>query len=165
MRVLWSEGARALWITFDPRCQTHRSARLSFFADKACRQPVMVCSGEGRNFRPFVIHGDTVYTRFQANNDEGMSCWGYRYHVSPMEGLQWLSELQVCEASRVRGGICHIMCMPCRCLRMRRWSGRAGCWSSCSGMLRSWCGFILLPPPLFVHLLMFLLSFPTPAAG
>lgn len=91
------EGARALWVTFDPRCQVHRNATLSFFSDRSCRQAVMTCSGDGRNFRPFVVHGDTVYVRFRANNDEGLSCWGYRFHVSPMEGLQWLAEKQVLE--------------------------------------------------------------------
>lgn len=89
------EGARALWVTFDPRCQVHRNAVLSFYTDKACRNPIMTCSGEGRNFRPFVAHGDTLYIRFKSNNDEGLSGWGYRFHVSPMEGLQWLSEKQV----------------------------------------------------------------------
>jgi hypothetical protein len=89
------EGARALWVTFDPRCQVHRSASLSFYSDKSMRVPIMTCSGDGCNFRPFVVHGDTVYFRFRAGNDEGASGWGYRFHVSPMEGLEWLSEEQV----------------------------------------------------------------------
>ena len=31
------EGARALWVTFDPRCQLSERATLTFFADKSYR--------------------------------------------------------------------------------------------------------------------------------
>jgi hypothetical protein len=90
------EGARALWVTFDPRCQLGNGAVLSFFSDRAQRTPVMQCSGGARSFRAFVVHGDTVFTQFRSSNQPGLSGWGYRFFVAPMEGLQWLSEPQVC---------------------------------------------------------------------
>ncbi len=91
-------GARALWVFFDSRSETHQNARLNFFAglpSKTGGASVHSVGGHPKNFRPFVIHGDTVHLSFHASHSSSEACWGYRMYVAPMLGLAWTNEAQV----------------------------------------------------------------------
>ncbi|CAE7810135.1 HERC1, partial [Symbiodinium sp. KB8] len=85
-------GARALWVFFDPRSQTHPDARLQFFAGSRGGVPVHSVSGEGSAFRPFVVNGDTLSFAFHAGGSADSAGWGYRMYVAPMLGLAWRNE-------------------------------------------------------------------------
>lgn len=91
-------GARALWVFFDSRSETHSNARLNFFAglpSKSSSGSVHSVGGAPKNFRPFVIHGDTVHLSFTASHSSSEACWGYRMYVAPMLGLAWTNEAEV----------------------------------------------------------------------
>lgn len=107
------EGAKALRVAFDPRCELARDgSTLSFYSDKSCTQllafyPVRIPQGqpgsEGNRlkghtaFPPLVVHSDKVFYRFRSDKREELSGlgWGYRFHVGAMRGLQWLNDRQV----------------------------------------------------------------------
>lgn len=113
-------GAKALWITFDPLTSlSSRTATLTFYERPGAPTPLRTytaASGRGSEWRPLMVRGDTVHYTFICNSDSsflvrgaspkpGMvqfgdisffpAAFGYRFHVAPMRGLQWLSEQQV----------------------------------------------------------------------
>jgi hypothetical protein len=117
---LHCEGAKALRVTFDPRCELPREdVALRFYADAGCsvllasypvRPPPPSQQQAGQEapppppsrlrgpaaFPPLVVHADRVFYRFRADKrDESDHGWGYRFHAAPLRGLQWLSERQV----------------------------------------------------------------------
>lgn len=88
------ENAKALRVVFDPRCDICTSGTsLVFFSDRECS--TKIASFQGTRFSPFVVHSDRLFYRFTSSKDPGEHGWGYRFHVSPMRGLQWLREEQV----------------------------------------------------------------------
>jgi hypothetical protein len=103
---VFMEGAKMLWVLFDPRCKTKHGAVLSFYhgSDQQCRQPP-IAQFTGTNFMPFVVPGNCVNFTFVSNrsvsdayDDDGSDngCgWGYRFQVRPLRGLSWVSESQI----------------------------------------------------------------------
>lgn len=90
-------GARALWITFDPRCSLSGGTVLRFRGgSKKSGATTGQFTGEGESWRPFVVHGDTVNVEFAAQAREHCG-WGYRFWVAPMHGLQWENEAEAPE--------------------------------------------------------------------
>ncbi|RYG42278.1 hypothetical protein EON68_02045, partial [archaeon] len=98
------EGAKALRILFDPRCELVRgAARLELFGDKQCTSRLASYpatpgdgGGGGAAFPAMVVHGDRFYYKFSTTHRDGAETgWGYRAYVTPMRGLQWLNERQV----------------------------------------------------------------------
>lgn len=96
------EGAKALWIAFDPATSLGAQSALTFFLDQAQTARVARVTGPGAP-HPFVVHSDRVYYRFTAAfkgaevDERGLprTAWGFRFSASPMRGLQWLRESQV----------------------------------------------------------------------
>ena len=110
--TVFMEGAKMLWVLFDPRCETRRGATLSFYhgSDVRCQRPIAQFTGN--NFMPFVVPGNKVHFRFTcsvsvsegyddgshdaAEGSGGQGCgWGYRFQVRPLRGLSWKSERQI----------------------------------------------------------------------
>jgi hypothetical protein len=102
---VFMDGAKMLWVLFDPRCETKHGATLSFYQeqDPGCRgRPIAQFSGDSSQFMPFVVPGGKVYFRFTSNkrvsgdgDGEAWGCgWGYRFQVRPLRGLSWTREVQ-----------------------------------------------------------------------
>lgn len=91
-------GARALWVSFDPRCQTPSNTSLLFSTMESGadgqrrRRQVVGLGGPPSAFRAFVVHGDTLSYAFRAGCQLSAAGWGYRMFVSPMRGLAWEHE-------------------------------------------------------------------------
>ena len=96
------EGAKALVVHFDAQTNLPTEgaeARLQFFAGKkgggAVGPALRVIQGKA-DLSPLVLQGDRVVYKYAASAPSGMQeCWGFRFHVSPMQGLQWMRERQV----------------------------------------------------------------------
>ena len=90
------KGAKALRITFDPRTSLDKKSTLSFFGDGESLVAKFSSSDEKGEYKPFIVHGDAIKFRFEASiGDIITKHWGYRFHVSPLRGLQWTAETQV----------------------------------------------------------------------
>jgi hypothetical protein len=79
------EGAKALFISFDPRCHINEG-HLVFMTSKAGGTQLARYSTSD-TFKPLVVHADRVFFRFQCRAGAADS-FGYRFEVSPMRGLQ-----------------------------------------------------------------------------
>jgi hypothetical protein len=102
------EGARALRVMFDPRCELYNTgSTLTFYSDRECslqlasypvRSVAAVAATPLRGpaaFPPLVVQADRVYVRFRADRrEEANLAWGYRFVLSAMRGLAWTSEVQ-----------------------------------------------------------------------
>eukprot|EP01138_Halocafeteria_seosinensis_P006927 gb/GECG01007085.1/.p1 GENE.gb/GECG01007085.1/~~gb/GECG01007085.1/.p1 ORF type:complete len:4254 (+),score=533.57 gb/GECG01007085.1/:1-12762(+) len=94
-------GARALWVTFDPRSQLGigggmmSRARLRFQDGRTGDSGTLEFGGDSRELRPFVVHGDTLSYRFSTRHNLSDSGWGYRMIISPMQGLAWRNEVSI----------------------------------------------------------------------
>ena len=61
------KGAKALRVTFDPRCCTEENTgALIFFSDKECDTRIIRFAGESSNFKPFIVHADRVFYKVPA---------------------------------------------------------------------------------------------------
>lgn len=100
-------GARALRITFDPRCGTsgEQAAHLLFFSDENCTHQIARFSGN-TGWRPFIVEAGTVYFRFQSREND--NSWGYSFEVAPITGLQWVNEKELFTAASLEWA-CYVL--------------------------------------------------------
>lgn len=106
---VFMDGAKMLWVLFDPRCEITHNTTLSFYLEDNpnCRgAPLAQFSGNSSQFMPFVVPGSKIYFRFTSNQrisndeEETWGCgWGYRFQVRPLRGLSWTCEMQTCNPS------------------------------------------------------------------
>ena len=104
---VFMEGAKMLWVLFDPRCEMTNGATLSFYheQDVDCRgTPIAQFTGDSSQFMPFVVPGGKVNFRFTSkrriSEGDNWGCgWGYRFQVRPLRGLSWTREVQTCNPS------------------------------------------------------------------
>ena len=99
--TVFMDGAKMLWVLFDPRCETKKNATLSFYHGNDTRCQTPIAQFHGTNFMPFVVPGNRVHFKFTSSNststyEEGNGCgWGYRFQVRPLRGLSWTRESQI----------------------------------------------------------------------
>ena len=88
-------GARALRVTFDPRCATQdgNRAALVFYSDEHCYHQIAQFSGSN-GWRPFIVEAGKVYFKFISRDNEAHD-WGYKFDVAPINGLQWVNEKEL----------------------------------------------------------------------
>ncbi len=76
---------------------SERDASLTLFSDRSFS--TRICRLSGNNWRPIIVHSDRVYYHFRSTPSSGSgggaTKWGYRFYISRLTGLQWLSEPQV----------------------------------------------------------------------
>jgi hypothetical protein len=102
--TVFMDGAKMLWVLFDPRCETKHNGTLSFYhgSDERCRR-TPIAQFTGTNFMPFVVPGNKVHFKFTSSRSvseayesvENNCGWGYRFQVRPLRGLSWTKEAQI----------------------------------------------------------------------
>ncbi len=87
--------ARALRVTFHPQCATPSRdvGALTFYSDENCTHQIASFSGK-TGWRPFIVEAGKVYFKFLSRANE-LDCWGYKFEVAPISGLQWVNEKEV----------------------------------------------------------------------
>lgn len=97
------EGAKALFVTFDPQCHVDGGS-LTFQSSKG-GGATLARFTSADTFKPLVVHSDRVFFRFRTDAGSSTGSYGYRFEVSPMHGLQWLNE-------QARGPCGVSLCVP-----------------------------------------------------
>jgi len=81
------EGADAIMVTFDRRCNISQShAMLCFYADATCREPIVIFSGSSPDdFTHIVIAGDRFWYSFMSGRLRQKPYeFGFRFRVRPL---------------------------------------------------------------------------------
>jgi hypothetical protein len=80
------EGAKALFVSFDPQCHIQEGALVFQTLRSGGVQLARYTTSD--TFKPLVVHSDHVFFRFTASGSSATGAYGYRFEVSPMHGLQ-----------------------------------------------------------------------------
>jgi hypothetical protein len=87
------EGARALRIRFDPRCQLGPGCRLELSPKPDFGRVWTFSDMTEGSWKTISIHGDRIYYRFLcANSIPSSKRWGWKFSVSALSGLRWMNE-------------------------------------------------------------------------
>ena len=90
-------GAKALMVKFDARCELNsKMTKLDFYSSRG--KLIRTISTDNMDLSQIVVHGDTINFSFTSHSEEP-SCWGFKFYVSPVKGIQWITEYDVLNQS------------------------------------------------------------------